>query len=336
MTALHFVTRHLIFFVPTVVLLIGTSFLTPRIARRLSLILFVGMIGLMFLTYFIGVEVNGSRRWIDVAGFSLQPSEFLKPAFVVICAWLFTESARNAEIPGNLFAFALLIMVVTLLILQPDFGQTILIAVSWGAVFFFAGMPWSWIAMIGGMSAIGIFAAYTSIPHVAGRIDQFLNPAAGDTYQIDTALQAFVNGGWFGVGPGEGTVKRILPDAHADFIFAVAAEEFGVIVCLALVAVFAFVVIRGLSRALRSDDAFSRVAASGLVTMFGVQAVINIAVNLNLMPSKGMTLPFISYGGSSMFAIAIGMGLVLSLTRRSPSVVRLKQRPMPAGLPDAV
>ncbi len=333
----HFVTRHLIFFLPTVVLLIGVSFLTPRLVRRLSLILFVGMIGLMLLTFIAGVEVNGSRRWIDVAGFSLQPSEFLKPAFIVICAWLFTEHARNAEIPGNMMALLLLVVVVTLLILQPDFGQTILVAISWGALFFLSGMPWSWIAVIAGMATVGVFAAYTSIPHVAGRIDQFLNPAAGDTYQIDTALQAFVNGGWLGVGPGEGTVKRVLPDAHTDFIFAVAAEEFGVIVCLALVAIFAFVVIRGLTRSLRLPDPFTRVAAAGLVILFGVQSVINMAVNLNLMPSKGMTLPFISYGGSSMLAIAAGMGLVLALTRQSPGVVRSRRRlSAAAGVPDIV
>jgi cell division protein FtsW len=223
-----------------------------------------------------------------------------------------------------------------LLILQPDFGQTILVAVSWGALFFLAGMPWSWIAVIAGMATVGVFAAYTTIPHVAGRIDQFLNPAAGDTYQIDTALQAFVNGGWLGVGPGEGTVKRVLPDAHTDFIFAVAAEEFGVIVCLALVAIFAFVVIRGLTRSLRLPDPFTRVAAAGLVILFGVQSVINMAVNLNLMPSKGMTLPFISYGGSSMLAVAIGMGLVLALTRQSPGVVRPRRPLSTASVPDAV
>jgi cell division protein FtsW len=335
--SMHFVVRQLMFFVPTVALLVGLSFLPPRLVRRLSLILFVGMVGMLLLTFFIGVEVNGSRRWIDVAGFSLQPSEFLKPAFVVICAWLFTENARNADVPGNLIAMLLLGLVATLLILQPDFGQTILITASWGAVFFLAGMPWSWIAVIAGMTAAGVFAAYSTIPHVAVRIDQFLNPAAGDTYQIDTALQAFVNGGWFGVGPGEGTVKRVLPDAHTDFIFAVAAEEFGVIVCLALVAVFAFVVIRGLSRCLKTEDPFTRVAGAGLVLMFGIQSVINMAVNLNLMPSKGMTLPFISYGGSSMFAIAIGMGLVLALTRQSPGVERSRQRQaLVGGVPDAV
>lgn len=330
----HFIVRHLLFFVPTVALMIGVSFITPRMARRLSMILVVGMIGLMLMTLVIGVEVNGSRRWIDVAGFSLQPSEFLKPAFIVMCAWLFTESGRNREVPGNLLAVLLLVVVVVLLVAQPDFGQTILVTVSWGAVFFLAGMPWSWIVIIAGTASLGVFAAYSSIPHVAGRIDRFLDPGAGDTYQIDTALQAFVNGGWFGVGPGEGTVKRILPDAHTDFIFAVAAEEFGLIFCVVLVALFGFVVVRGLLRSLRCEDAFARVAASGLMILFGVQSVINMAVNLNLMPSKGMTLPFISYGGSSMLAIAIGMGLVLALTRRRPGEQRARRHAYVGGVPN--
>lgn len=330
----HFVKRHLIFFIPTVVFLIATSFLTPRLARRLAMILFVGMVGLMFMTLFVGVEVKGSRRWIDVAGFSLQPSEFLKPAFIVICAWLFTEKARDSAVPGNLIAMFLLGLVTLLLIAQPDLGQTILVATSWGAIFFLAGMPWIWIAVIAGAAGVGMVAAYSSFPHVAARIDQFLNPENGDTYQVDTALEAFINGGWAGVGPGEGTVKLVLPDAHADFIFAVAAEEFGIVVCLALVAVFGFVVIRGLARSLRCEDPFARVAAAGLMVLFGTQSVINMAVNLNLMPSKGMTLPFISYGGSSMFAIAIGMGLVLALTRQSPSAERRRRRVMVEGLPD--
>ncbi len=330
----YFVKRHLIFFIPTAVLLIGASFLTPRLARRLSMILFVGMLGLMVMTLFIGVENNGSRRWIDVAGFSLQPSEFLKPAFIVICAWLFTEKSRSGDVPGNLIAIFLLGLVVLLLIAQPDLGQTILVSTSWGAIFFLAGMPWFWIAIIAGIAAVGMVAAYSAFPHVAERIDQFLNPASGDTYQVDMAQAAFANGGWVGVGPGEGTVKLVLPDAHADYIFAVAGEEFGVVICLALVAVFGFVVIRGLIRSLRCEDTFTRVAAAGLMVLFGVQSVINMAVNLNLMPSKGMTLPFISYGGSSMFAIAISMGLVLALTRRSPSVERRRRRVPVGGLPD--
>ena len=211
-----------------------------------------------------------------------------------------------------------------------------LIAVAWGALFFMAGLPWLWIAGLGAAGVGGIVAAYTMLPHVAGRIDRFLAPHTGDTFQVDTAMESIMSGGWLGQGPGEGTVKRILPDAHTDFIFAVAAEEFGIILCIGLVIVFALVVIRGLSNSLQSDDPFTRLAAAGLVVLFGVQAVINMAVNLSLLPAKGMTLPFISYGGSSMIAVAFGMGLILALTRRRPEAQRvgravIRREPTPSA-----
>jgi cell division protein FtsW len=277
----------------------------------------------MLAVLFVGVENNGSRRWLNVAGLSLQPSEFMKPAFVVICAWLFAENSRRTDIPGNVFALILLAIVAALLVAEPDFGQTMLIAVAWGALFFMAGLPWLWIVALGVAGVGGIFAAYTFLPHVAGRIDRFLAPHTGDTFQVDTAMDSIMSGGWLGRGPGEGTVKRILPDAHTDFIFAVAAEEFGIIICIALVLVFAFVVIRGLSNSLRSEEAFTRLAAAGLIVLFGVQAVINMGVNLSILPAKGMTLPFISYGGSSMIAVAFGMGLILAFTRRRPEPQRV-------------
>ncbi len=314
----HFVDRHLAFFLPALAVMVATSFLSPRQARRAAMIVFVVALVLMLAVLFAGTEVNGSRRWINLLGLSLQPSEFMKPAFVVIVAWLFAENTRRPDIPGNLFALILLAIVAALLIAEPDFGQTMLITIAWGALFFMAGVPWFWIAGLGLAGVGGIFAAYSTLPHVAGRIDRFISPQSGDTFQVDTALQSIMRGGWLGRGPGEGTVKRILPDAHTDFIFAVAAEEFGIIICVGLVIVFALVVLRGLSDALKKEDAFMRLAASGLVVLFGVQSVINMAVNLNLMPAKGMTLPFISYGGSSMLAIAFGMGLLLALTRRRP------------------
>ncbi|MGV8839437.1 MAG: putative lipid II flippase FtsW [Bauldia sp.] len=330
----YFVKRHVVFMIITILLLVATSFLTSRLARRLSIIMFVGMIGLMVLTLLIGVEKNGSQRWIDVAGFSLQPSEFMKPAFVVVCAWLFTEKTRNDDVPGNLFAILLLAIVVALLIAQPDFGQTILAAVAWATVFFVAGMPWLWIAIIGGAGSLGVITAYLTIPHVAGRIDSFLDPSAGDTFQIDRSIDAFINGGFFGVGPGEGTVKNVLPDAHTDFVFAVAGEEFGVLFCVALVSLYAFIVIRGMIRASRCENAFNRVAGIGLIVAFGVQAAINISVSIQLIPSKGMTLPFISSGGSSMIAVAITMGLFLALTRRRPQGSRSRREAatVPGGL----
>ena len=256
----HFVNRHLAFFLPALAVMIGTSFLTPRQARRAALIVLGIALALMFAVLFVGVENNGSRRWLNIAGLSLQPSEFMKPAFVVICAWLFAENSRRTDIPGNVFALILLAIVAALLVAEPDFGQTMLIAVAWGALFFMAGLPWLWIAALGVVGVGGIFAAYTFLPHVAGRIDRFLAPHTGDTFQVDTAMDSIMSGGWLGRGPGEGTVKRILPDAHTDFIFAVAAEEFGIIICIALVLVFAFVVIRGLGNSLRSEEAFTRLA----------------------------------------------------------------------------
>jgi cell division protein FtsW len=322
----HFVKRHLAFFVPAIAVMIGTSFLTPRRARRVAFLVLVVSLVLMLATLFAGVEVKGARRWITILGLSLQPSEFMKPAFVVIVAWLFAESARRPDIPGNLFALILLAIAVALLVAEPDFGQTILIAIAWGALFFMAGMPWLWIVGLATMALAGIGAAYATLPHVAGRIDRFITPQSGDTYQIDRAIESILRGGWLGQGPGEGTVKRILPDAHTDFIFAVAAEEFGIIVCIGLVVTFALVVFRGLANSLRNEDPFARLSAAGLVVLFGVQSVINMAVNLSLLPQKGMTLPFISYGGSSMIAVAFGMGLLLAFSRRRPEPRPVKRR----------
>jgi len=319
----HFVRRHLVFLLPAIAVLIATSFLTPRLARRVSLAVLVAAIGMMLATLFVGEEINGARRWINVAGLSLQPSEFMKPAFVVIVAWLFAENTRRPDIPGNVFALILLAIVAALLVAEPDFGQTMLVAVAWGALFFLAGVSWLWIAGLGAAAVGGIFAAYATLPHVAARIDRFMAPQSGDTYQIDRALDSILRGGWLGQGPGEGIVKRILPDAHTDFILAVAAEEFGILACIVLVAVFALIVFRALGLSAKRDDSFERLAGAGLIVIFGVQSVINMAVNLNLIPAKGMTLPFISYGGSSMIALAFGMGLLLAFTRRRADPARV-------------
>ena len=313
----HFIKRHALFLAPSILLLIGASFLSPKQVRRASFLLFGISIALMIATLFFGAEVKGSRRWINLAGISLQPSELLKPGFVVITAWLFAENARRQEIPGNLFSIILFAIVASLLLAQPDFGQTMLVAIVWGALFFMAGMPWLWIAGLGVLAIGGLSAAYVFFPHVAGRIDRFIT-GEGDNFQVETAREAIINGGWLGQGPGEGTVKRIIPDSHADFPFAVAAEEFGIIACMLLVALFAFIVLRGLNHALREKDPYVRLATSGLITLFAIQSMINIMVNLQLMPAKGMTLPFISYGGSSMLSMAVSMGFVLALTRRRP------------------
>ncbi len=313
----HFVKRHAVFLLPAIAIMFGISFLSPRQVRRAAMILLVVSLAAMVLALFFGVEVKGSRRWISIGSFSLQPSEFMKPAFVVICAWLFAEHARQPEIPGNLFAIILFGIVAALLVAQPDLGQTILTAAVWGGMFFMAGMPWLWIIVLGGAAVGGLLTAYTFLPHVAGRIDKFLT-GEGDTFQMDTAREAIIRGDWFGQGPGEGTVKRIIPDSHTDFIFSVAAEEFGILFCMVIVLIFAFVVMRGLNHAFKERNDFTRFAVAGLVLQIGTQSMINIGVNLELLPAKGMTLPLISYGGSSMIAICVTAGFVLALTRHRP------------------
>ncbi len=313
----HFATRQIVFTIPALVVMLAVSFLESRYIRRLALVLLGIMLVLMVAVLYVGVEVKGARRWVSLAGLSIQPSEFLKPAFVIVCAWLFAEHRRQPDIPGNLFAMILLAVVISLLVAQPDFGQTMLVLGTWGVMFFMAGLSWIWIVMLGAAGVAGVFAAYTVFPHVAGRIDRFMT-GEGDTYQVDMGREAIVNGGWFGVGPGEGTFKRVIPDSHADFVFSVAGEEFGIVLCFLIMSIFAFIVLRGLSTALKEQDDFSRYAVGGLVTVFGLQSAINMCVNLQLIPAKGMTLPFISYGGSSQIAIAISMGMVLALTRRKP------------------
>lgn len=316
----HFFNRHVMFLLPSLVVMLGVSFLSPRQVRRSALIVFAISTVLVVATLLFGPEVKGAKRWITILGINIQASESLKPSFVVLVAWLFAESAKRPEMPATSMALGLLLMTVTLLVLEPDFGQTMLLLMVWGALFFIAGMRMIWVFGLMGAGAVGLFGAYMMVPHVAGRIKRFMDPASGDTFQVDTAMEAFTHGGWFGQGPGEGTVKRILPDSHTDFVFAVAAEEFGIILCLALLALFAFIVIRSLSRAYASEDLFARFAAAGLAIMFGIQASINMAVNLHLMPAKGMTLPFISYGGSSMISLAYGVGMLLALTRQRPRV----------------
>ena len=316
----HFFNRHVFFLVPSLIVMLGVSFLSPRQVRRSALIVFTISIVLVVATLLFGPEVKGAKRWITILGLNIQASESLKPAFVVLVAWLFAESAKRPEMPATSMALGLLLMTVTLLVLEPDFGQTMLLLMVWGALFFIAGMRMIWVFGLMGAGAVGLFGAYMMVPHVAGRIKRFMYPSSGDTFQVDTAMEAFTHGGWFGQGPGEGTVKRILPDSHTDFVFAVAAEEFGIILCLVLLSLFAFIVIRALSRAYASEDLFARFSAAGLAIMFGIQASINMAVNLHLMPAKGMTLPFISYGGSSMISLAYGVGMLLALTRQRPRV----------------
>ncbi len=318
LSTFHFVNRQVFFLVPSIILITIASFLSPRLVRRSALILFVIALGMMIAALFIGTEIKGARRWLSIAGIGVQPSEFLKPAFVILVAWAFSETNSRTQKPGTLLAFVLLPLTIIPLLLQPDFGQTMLITLVWMGLFFIAGLHIFWVAGLIGASSLAIITAYKFVPHVRERIERFMDKSTGDSFQVDVALESFAQGGWFGQGPGEGTVKRILPDAHTDFIFAVTGEEFGIVACLLLVAIFSFIVIRGLILARRQEEPFARMAITGLVMLFGIQACINMLVNVHLMPAKGMTLPFISYGGSSLVSLGITMGFLIALSRKRP------------------
>jgi cell division protein FtsW len=312
----HFVQRHLMMLLPSAAIMVAVSLLPPRGIRRLAVLVFLAALLLVALTPVVGMEIKGARRWIHVPGLSIQPSEFLKPAFAVVAAWLFTMQKTTDGFPGGAVSVALYLLVVTLLMMQPDLGMTFVISAVWFGQFFLAGLPIVLVGILGIIGLLGLVGAYFMFPHVSSRIDRFLDPGSGDNYQVARSMEAFMNGGMFGTGPGQGTVKMSLPDAHADFIFSVAGEEFGLLWCLALVALFAFVVLRGFRRAMRDDSLFILLAVGGLLMQFGLQAMINMGSALHLMPTKGMTLPFISYGGSSMLALGFGMGMVLALTRK--------------------
>jgi cell division protein FtsW len=318
LSTFHFVNRQVFFLLPALAILLPVSFLSLRHIRRLALLIYGVSMGLVLLAFQYGPEIKGAHRWIMVGPLGVQPSEFVKPAFVILAAWAFAEGGRRKDMPGAWLAFLILPATIIPLILQPDFGQTMLITTVWCGLFFVAGLHWFWVMGLGGAGLVGIIAAYEFLPHVRARIERFMDKSSGDTFQVDTAMESFSRGGWLGRGPGEGSVKRILPDAHTDFIFAVTAEEFGIVVCIGLLLLFAFIVLRGLSLARRSEDTFCRLAATGLMLMFGLQACINMMVNVHLMPAKGMTLPFISYGGSSLLSLALGMGFLIALTRRRP------------------
>jgi cell division protein FtsW len=325
LSTFHFVNRQVLYLIPSAITLVAASFLSPRQVRRAALLVFLISMALIILALVFGQEIKGARRWI----FGIQPSEFLKPGFVILVAWAFSEGGKRHDVPANFLALLLLVVSVVPLVLQPDFGQTLLVSTVWGALFFMAGLHWFWVAGIGGAGLGGALLAYKLVPHVRARVLKFIDPGASggmaDTFQIDTALDSFLSGGWFGKGPGEGTVKRILPDAHTDFIFAVTGEEFGVLACLLIVAIFAFIVLRGLLAASRNEDPFCRFAAAGLVLLFGIQSAINMAVNVHLMPAKGMTLPFISYGGSSLISLGLAIGFLIAVLRKRPGSAILSE-----------
>jgi cell division protein FtsW len=321
----YFVERHLVFTLASLAVMLAVSVLSPRTVRRLALAVLSAGLALMVLVLLTGIEINGARRWLHVGAYSLQPSELAKPAFVVLSAWLFAEAERRPNMPATALACLLYFAFASLLVLQPDVGQTLLVSLIWCALFLLAGRPLAWfLAFVAALSA-GLLAAYFSFGYVRWRIDRFFNPLLGDNFQTERALQSFIEGGFFGKGPGEGTIKTVLPDAHTDFIFAVIAEEYGALACLVIVGLFALVVVRVFSRQLGQPDLFARLSGVGLALLFAMQAIINMAVNVGLVPAKGITLPFISSGGSSTLGVGLAMGMLLALTRRRPDPAHVKK-----------
>jgi cell division protein FtsW len=314
----HFAVRQCLFAALGAAILLSTSMLDSKGVRRASFIIYAIAIAIMIALPFIGHNAKGATRWLQLGGFTLQPSEFMKPALIVLVAWMFSEGQKGEGVPGVSIAFVLYFLAVALLLIQPDVGQTVLITVAFGAAFWMAGVPLSWVMLLFAAAMAGLSSTYFLFPHVASRVDRFVSPDRADTHQVDRASEAIAAGGFFGRGPGEGVMKRHVPDLHTDFIYSVAAEEYGLIFSLLLISLFAFVVIRGLYKAMKLSDPFEQVAAAGLFVLVGQQALINVAVNLNMIPTKGMTLPFISYGGSSILAISLTLGMALALTRRRP------------------
>ena len=312
----HFARLQLMYLPVAMAVLISFSMLTPRAVRRLSAAGCAVFLALTLMTLFFGEETKGAQRWLSIYGHSLQPSEFLKPCFAVVAGWMLAEARLSGQLPGYGAATLLCLLIVALLAAQPDMGTAALVLAIWFSQIFLAGLPTVWVMGIGAAGLASLAGAYAMFDHVASRINAFLDPGSADNFQINIALEAFNSGGLFGRGPGEGIVKASLPDAHSDFILAVAGEELGLLACLAILALFAFVVLRGIYRLFGENNLFVVLSVTGLLTGFGLQAFINMASTLRMVPTKGITLPFISYGGSSMIALAAGMGMLLALSRR--------------------
>ena len=327
-----YLRRQLVFAAVGIVILAVAGALSVKGVRRMAGLALLFSLILLALTPIIGVDVNGAQRWIRVGGFSVQASEILKPAFIVFIAWLFAEEDRGAPIPGRLAAFGLYGLCVVLLMIQPDFGQTVLITLVFGALLWAGGLAWTHTAVLAGAGVGGAAIAYAALPHIRARILDFLSPSAGPgaRTQTDIAMDAIARGGLWGAGPGEGEIKDVLPEAHPDFVFSVAAEEVGLFALLAIIGLYALLFLRAWMLALRLADPFAQLATAGLALLFGLQALVNIAVNLDIAPPTGMTLPFISYGGSSMAALCFSAGLMLALTRKRPGAYLPPERRAPA------
>lgn len=314
----HFIIRHMIILFPALIIMIGISLMDLKNLWRFSTLMLGAGIVMMMIVLITGMEIKGAQRWIQLPGFSLQPSEFVKPAFAVVAAWLISKQKDRPEFPGYAVTGAIFLLLVSLLLMQPDFGMTIVTFCILFAQIFLAGLPLGIVFAAGAVGLVGVVGAYFTLDHVRSRFDRFFNPTGADTFQVDRALEAFRHGGLFGTGPGQGTVKLSIPDAHSDFIFAVGGEELGFIFLAILITLLAFIILRGFNRVMDSDNMFVILATGGLLVMFGIQSLVHIGSNLHIIPTKGMTLPFISYGGSSLLATAVTMGLVLALTRKQP------------------
>lgn len=319
----YFASRQLFYLASALLLTIFFSFFSKKWLKRFSILGFIGSILLLILVRVYGYEVKGATRWINILGLSMQPSEFVKPFFAVVAGWILSLKFEG-EFPSVSICISLYSIVALLLIIQPDFGMLVMVTAVFGIQLFIAGMPIFWIILAAFMLVFGVTAAYFWLPHVTKRINSFLDPDSSSNYQVGKSIRAFEYGGLYGRGPGEGAVKQVLPDSHTDFIFAVAGEEFGAIICLIIVGIFAFIVIRSLLKLINEEDKFLQLAASGIISQIGLQAIVNIGVTLNLLPTKGMTLPFISYGGSSTIAIAIATGMLLGFTKHKTSLSKYK------------
>lgn len=312
----HFIKRQLVFIAPAAGVMIATAFLSFGQVRRLSGLILLGALGGMVYVLLFGAEVKGATRWMYLFGVGIQPSEFMKPAFAVVCAWLLASGRLIRQFPGYIVSFCLFFIIAGLLFLQPDIGMLLTVSAIFGVQLFLSGIPIAFVTALGGLLVSGVVAAYFIFDHVHARIDRFLNPAKGEAYQVEKSLETLKNAGWFGKGPGEGVVKYELPDAHTDFILAVSAEEFGFIITAVLVLVFAYIVLRGFWLMRGENNLFCQIAVGGLLTQIAFQAIVNMGSTLNLLPTKGMTLPFISYGGSSLVSIGFAFGVILALTKR--------------------
>lgn len=313
----HFLFRHVLILLLSLSVMIGISFLSARQIWRFSFIVMaLSFVALIYVLLF-GVEIKGAQRWIHLPGFSLQPSEFAKSSFIVVVAWFLSVKKEQKEFPAIKIISVLFGVLISLIILQPDIGTTFIVITGFLTVIFLAGLPFRVIVLLFGAGVVLLVLIYFSFSHFQSRIDRFLNPESGDTFQIERSLDAFRQGGIWGTGPGQGNVKLGIPDSHSDFIFSVAGEELGFLFIILLVGLYGIIVIRGLNKVMDNKDVFVILAGGGILTIFGIQTIIHMGSALSLLPTKGMTLPFISYGGSSLLSMSVAMGMVLALTRRS-------------------